>query len=143
MFVPNAFVPSTAVHAMLYDEEGRLKSYRVGPGPHTSSSDDPGIAEANSLFATDAELFGTITPFLKKSRLADAQRRNYVIQPGGACLYFENDPKLADPYAHGRVQFTAPSERESFGHNSLDGSKFGEPNGRALTVGAGGNIHGK
>lgn len=139
MFAPNGFLPSTVVHARMYDEEGRLKAVRPGPGPHTDG--DGGIAEANSLYATDAEFFGEIAPFLKRNRLADAQRRNYIIQPGGACIYFKEDPQLADPYDHNRVQYTdMPSERESFGHNSMDGTKLGEPNGRAFTVGAPGAL---
>ena len=141
MFAPNGFTPSTVVHARMYDEEGRLKTMRPGPGPHTDG--DSGISEANSLYATESEMFGTVTPFLKKNRIADAKRRNYVIQPGGACIYFKEEQMLADPYDHGRVQFTdMPSERESFGHNSMDGSKLSGSTGRPLSVGAPGALPG-
>jgi hypothetical protein len=116
----------------MYDEEGRLKSFRVNS--KGASSDDDGIAESNSLYSTDAELFGTITPFLKKNRIRDAQRRNYVIQPGGACIYWKEDNKLADPYAHGRVQFTAPGERETFGHNTQPDGSVDHHQGRRFTI---------
>ena len=53
MFVPNGFIPSNANRTREYDEEGRLRETRIGPGPHTDG--DGGIAESNSLFATDAE----------------------------------------------------------------------------------------
>lgn len=108
---------------------------KVRVNSKTASSDNGGIAEANSLYATDAELFGTISPFLKRNKLADAKRRNYIIQPGGACIYFENDPQLADPYDHNRVQFTAPSERETFGHNTQPDGSVDHRNGRAFTIG--------
>ena len=138
MFIPNGFTPSTVNHATMYDEEGRLKSFRI----NSRNDDDAGIAEANSLYATNAEMFGTITPFLRVNRIADAQRRNYVVQPGGACIYWQEDPRLEDPYLHGRVQFTGPSERESFGHDSQPGGpKSGsDQRGRAFTVGEAGRF---
>ena len=114
MFIPSGFAPSRANVQRQYDSEGRLREVRIDSSG--ASSGDPGIAQSNSLFATDAELFGTITPFLKRARLKDAKRRNYVIQPGGACLYSETDQQLADPYNHGQVRFDMPTEQESFGH---------------------------
>jgi hypothetical protein len=113
------------VHQTLYDEEGRVHSFRKNT--KSASSDDGGIAEANSLYATDAELFGTCAPFLRANKLRDAKRRNYVIQPGGACIYFKDDAPLKDPYGGGRVQFTAPDERESFGHNTQPDSAIQHP----------------
>lgn len=137
MHAPNGFVPSNVIHQTMYDEEGRLKTFRI----NSRSDDDSGISEANSLYATDAELFGTVAPFLKKAKIKDAGRRNYIVQPGGACIYFSDDKPLSDPYGNGRVQFTGPSEKESFGHNSYDGTKFGADNrGRAFTVGQAGRI---
>ena len=133
MIPPSGFIPSNANRARFYDEEGRLKEFR--PGTQGGESDEGAIAEANSLFATDAELFGSISPFLKVNKIRDAKRRNYIIQPGGACIYFEADKELKDPYGGGRVQFTGPSDKESFGPTSLDGTKMAEPNGRAFTLG--------
>lgn len=118
MFVPNGFVPSSAARQTYYDEEGRLRVVNI------SRDSVGGIGESNSLFATDSEMFGAIAPFIKRNKSKDAPRRNYVIQPGGACIYFDPEKLLADPYDHGRVQFTGPSSRESFGHNSMDGSKM-------------------
>ena len=137
MFVPNPFLPSNAVHMIQYDEEGRLRKVRVNsPG---ASSDDGGIAEANSLYATDAELFGSITPFMKRNKLNDSKRRNYIIQPGGACIYFQEDKPLKDPYGGGRVQFTAPSERETFGHNSQSAGHEEGIHGRPFSMTGRGN----
>ncbi len=123
MFIPSGFLPSGANKIRSYDVEGRLHESRPGPG-----GNDGGIAESNSLFSTEAEEFGSCAPFLKKNKIKDARRRNYIIQPGGACIYFESERRLEDPYDNGRVQFTAPSEQESFGHNS-------QPNARLLTPG--------
>ena len=110
-----------------------MRETRIGPGPHTDG--DSGIAEANSLYATDAEMFGSITPFLKKNRIKDARRRNYVIQAGGACIYFEG----SDPYGEkSRVDF--PSEKESFGHNSMDGNKLAQGSGRSFSMGRRGDL---
>jgi len=129
MFIPNGFLPSSANRRREYDEEGRLRETRIGPGPHTDG--DGGIAESNSLFATDAEMFGAISPFLKRNRIRDVRRRNYTIQPGGACIYFEGERSLPDPYA--RVDM--PSEQESFGHNTQPGGWSQSPDqGRAFTV---------
>ena len=136
MYIANGFVPSSAIRRREYDEEGRLRETRIGPGPHTDG--ESGIAESNSLFATDAEFFGSITPFLKKNRIRDAKRRNYIIQPGGACIYFENQAQLEDPYGNGRVQYTdAPSAQESFGHNSQPGGPAQGPAGRRFELGGG------
>jgi hypothetical protein len=135
MYIPNAFTPSTVIHQQMYDEEGRLKSFRIAPS--RGAQGEGGISEANSLYSTDAELFGSVAPFLKRNRIVDARRRNYVIQPGGACIYFERPEELSDPYAHGRVQFTAPGDQESFGHNTQPGGFGGQPNqGRSFQVGA-------
>lgn len=133
MWIPNAFAPSSSVHATFYDEEGRLKTFR--PGTQGAESDDGSLAEANSLFATDAEYFGQVAPFLRRNKIKDCRRRNYIIQPGGACIYFSEEEPLMDPYGNGRVQYTAPSDRETFGHNSMDGSKLADPNGNRLQVG--------
>lgn len=130
MFAPNGFVPSSHVRKFLYDEEGRLLTHRPA-----SQDDNPALAEANSLYATDAEVFGVMPPFLAAAKRRDSKRRNYIVQPGGACIYFEDDRRLADPWDHNRVQYTAPDERESFGHNSMDGTKMSDPRGRALQVG--------
>ena len=135
MWIPNGFPPSSA-RTRMYDQEGRLKEFRVDS--RGASSDDGSIAEANSLYATDAELFGQVAPFLKRAKIRDANRRNYIVQPGGAVIYFDDSEpqQLQDPFGNGRVQFTAPSEQETFGHNSMDGTKLAEPNGRAFTVGS-------
>lgn len=133
MFIPNGFTSSSAVRRREYDAEGRLRETRIGPGPH--SDGESGIAEANSRYATDAEMFGTISPFLKRNKARDAQRRNYVIQPGGACIYFENEKELEDPYGGGRVQYTdAPTEKESFGHDSMPGGPTQGVQGRRFSL---------
>ena len=133
MFVPNGFIPSNANRTREYDEEGRLRETRIGPGPHTDG--DGGITESNSLFATDAEMFGAVTPFLKRNRIRDARRRNYVIQPGGACIYFEGERTLPDPYEE-KARAEMPTEQESFGHNSQPGGWSQGPNqGRAFALG--------
>lgn len=125
MFIPSPFIASTVNRQTFYDEEGRMHSVHVG----SAADGDGGIAEANSLYATDAEMFGTCAPFLKRAKIADAKRRNYIIQPGGACIYWEDPVQLKDLYNHGQVQFsTAPSERESFGHNSSPGPRPVAPN---------------
>lgn len=126
MWIPNGFVPSSINRTREYDEEGRLREVR-----HDSkgaSSSDGAIAESNSLFATDAELFGTITPFMRVNKLRDADRRNYIIQPGGACIYFDPERPPPDPWDNGRVQFTAPSDRETFGHNTQPSASIEHPN---------------
>jgi len=130
MFIPNGFVPSNANRQREYDAEGRLREVS-----YSSPTQDGGIAEASSLFATEAEQFGTISPFLKRNKAKDAQRRNYVIQPGGACIYFREDPELEDPYGGGRVQFT-PTAQESFGHDSQPGGPLQGPAGRPFALGA-------
>lgn len=121
MFIPSAFVSSTANREFTYDAEGRMHPVHVGSAP----DGDGGIAEANSLYATQSEMFSSCAPFLRKNKLADAKRRNYVIQPGGAALYFKTEKKLADIYNHGRVQYSVdfPAENESFGHNSNPGPR--------------------
>lgn len=138
MFIPGRFLPSSAVRNRQYDEEGRLREVRPGPGPHTDG--DSGIAESNSLFATEAEMFGAITPVLKRNRIRDAKRRNYIIQPGGACIYFEAEKELKDPYGGGRVQYTVdmPEAKESFGHGSQPGGPSQGGQGRRFTLGRSG-----
>ena len=115
MYIPGRFVPSGLTKTIHYDEEGRMREFRK------DSKDEAGLGEANSLYATDAEMFGSRAPFLKVNNIRDARRRNYIIQAGGACIYWEVDPMLAEPYDHNRVQYTAPDSRDSFGHNSMDG----------------------
>lgn len=135
MYPADSFLPSSTVRRQTYDEEGRLREVRIGPdGSHSQLG---GVGEYNSMYSSTAEAFGEIAPFLKAARLRDAKRRNYIIQPGGACIYFESEPPMEDPWANGRVQFNAPSDQETFGHNSLDGSKMGNPNGRPFTVAGG------
>lgn len=119
MFIPNQFVSSTALRQREYDPEGRLREFRITGG---RDSDDGGIAAANSLYATDAEFFGSMAPFLRCNKARDARRRNYIIQPGGAAIVF-NGPAPAVPPSPLRALM--PSEQESFGHNSYDGTKFG------------------
>jgi len=108
--IPNGFMPSDVVRRTMYDQEGRLKSFNI------SRPEEGGVGDRNSLFATDAELFGTMAPFLRANKEKDAARRNYVIQPGGACIYFEEEvPPSVLP---SRTEF--PTPKTSFGHDSLD-----------------------
>lgn len=111
------FLPSSQSKQFFFDVDGRVLQ------SHVSRGDDPALGEANSIYATDAEKFGTIAPFLKVNRTRDAKRRNYVIQPGGACLYFDTQRLPPDPYDHNRVQYTAPSSQSVFGHDSLDATR--------------------
>lgn len=130
MYVPNGFIPSNASRRREYDEEGRLREVSI-----SSPSQDGGIAESNSAYATEAEQFGTIAPFLARNKAKDARRRNYVIQPGGACLYFETPPEYPDYWQNGRVMFDAPTQKESFGHNSQPGGPTQGPSGRSFSLG--------
>jgi len=113
MHIPNGFVPSDLQRYRVHDQEGRLVEFRIDSS--ITSSDDGGIAEANSLYATRAEMFGSIAPFLKRNRARDVTRRNYVIRPGGEAVYEIDRPD---------IRFNFPSEQESMGHNSLNGSKL-------------------
>jgi hypothetical protein len=109
MLVPSGFLPTREARAIHYDQEGRLRSFNI------SRTGDSGIAETNSLFSTESEAFGAIAPFLKKAKQKDSARRNYVVQPGGATIYFdENGPP---PEMVSRTEF--PEDKESFGHNTL------------------------
>ena len=123
MYIPNAWPPSIAVTRREYDLEGRLMETRPGPGPHSD-----GIGVANSIYATEAEEFDSITPFLKKNRREDIKRKGYFIQPGGACMELK---KPEDP----GPKFEGPSYQDSFGHNSQPGGPTQGPNGRPFVVG--------
>ena len=116
MRIPNNFLPSKFQKQIGYDEEGRLIEFNLSR-QHTG-----GIGNANSMYATHAEQFDVMTPFLKANKAKDAPRRNYIIQPGGAAIYF--GPRRAeafpDPYGGGRVQYTVPDERTFFGHNTAE-----------------------
>lgn len=114
MQIPNGFLPSKYQKQIGYDVEGRLREFNI------SRESTGGIGDANSLYATDAERFGTMAPFLKRNKAKDAPRRNYIIQPGGACIYFGDQPAPADPYDNGRVQYTAPDPKTSFGHDTAE-----------------------
>lgn len=118
MYIPNQFVSSTAVRRREYDLEGRLREFRISGG---RDSDDRGIASSNSLYSTDAEFYDQMAPFLLRNRRIDAQRRNYVVQPGGAVLVFDGPAPAVAPSS---MRTLRPSEGETFGHNSMDGTKF-------------------
>lgn len=129
MFIPNGFIPSTFARRISYDEEGRLREFNL------SRQSTGGIGDANSLYATDAERFDSIAPFLKKNIAKDVARRDYRIQPGGACLYFSSPEELQDPYGGGKVQYTGPDPRTSFGHDSMPGRELqGVSGASAFTV---------
>lgn len=129
MFIPNRFASSSALQRREYDEEGRLRAYRISGGRDS----DAGIAGANSRYPTESEYFDAITPFLKRNRLLDSRRRNYVIQPGGASIIFDRDKM--DPYlASMPLTHQMPSEQETFGHNSMDGTKLSGSGGGVFNV---------
>ena len=116
MYIPNGWKRRDESQRLTYNHEGKLQVENL------SRQSTGGIGRANSRFATEAEEFDSIAPFLAQNRAVDAERRNYVIQPGGACLYFANEERLAEPYAHNRAQFDGPDDRESFGHNQVSAS---------------------
>jgi len=130
MRVPNGFKSSQAARQIQYDEEGRMRDVNV------SRQSTGSVGDANSLYATEAEKFGTVAPFLKANMNKDATRRNYVIQPGGAAIYFDGPAHHEDDRE--RAEFH--DQRESFGHNSLDGSKM-VTGGRSFAVGDRGNVN--
>lgn len=114
--VPNGFMPSDVVRRTYYDPEGRLKSFNI------SRQEEGGIGDTNSLFSTEAERFGSLPPFLKANKQKDAKRRNYIIQPGGACIYFEDEEGAPQAVLPRRTEFPAP--KTSFGHDSLDATSM-------------------
>lgn len=109
MFIPNGFRPSAKQAKYTYDPEGKLREYSESRGS------TGGIGDSNSLYATDAEKFGTVAPFLKNSMAKDRPRRNYVIQPGGRSIYFGRQPAPSYPYDD-RPMYEAGDERDVFGH---------------------------
>lgn len=56
----------------------------------------PGRGGANSSCPTEAERYGSVTPFMDRNRRKDAPRRNYVVQPGGAIAYFETPEAMEE-----------------------------------------------
>lgn len=124
MMVPNGFMPSETARKTYYDSEGRLLEVNISRG------DAGRLGESNSLFQTDAEKFSTMSPFLLRNRRKDARRRNYIIQPGGAAIYFDQTGPLPEAPSHAEY----PPASESFGHNSLDGTKMANA-GVQFTVG--------
>lgn len=134
--IPSGFLPSAASRVITYDSEGRLLEYERSEGRlvpvHPASREEPaGVAEANSLYATDAEMFGSLPPFLRANRDRDIRRRNYIIQPGGAQIIFSGPPPVATLPTR---RAYAPSSSESMGHNSYDGTKLAGPVGRTITA---------
>lgn len=125
MMIPNGFMPSDVVRRTYYDPEGRLKSFNI------SRPEEGGIGDTNSLFSTDAERFGSLPPFLKANKEKDASRRNYIIQPGGAAIYFEED--RIEGALPRKTEFPAP--KTSFGHDSLDATAMVQ-GGVTFTTGA-------
>jgi hypothetical protein len=115
-FVPNGFLSSEIARRVTYDEEGRLRDINISRGSVG------GIADANSLFATEAEKLGSIAPFLRMNRREDVRRRNYIIQAGGACVYFDPESPEAPPLH--KIRPEVPDPRTSFGHDSMDGTKM-------------------
>mgnify|MGYP000898631851 CR=1 FL=1 len=124
MNIPNGFRPSGAARATFYDEEGRLREFNISRG-----MDEGGVSSTNSMFATEAEDFGSIAPFLHRAKVKDAKRRNYVIQPGGAAIYFDDERA---PELPSRQEF--PHPKTSFGHDSLDSTAMAQ-GGVSFTVG--------
>lgn len=121
MQLPNGFKSSEFARRIQYDDEGRMYEQDMAlPNQAT------GIGDANSLYATDAERFDSISPFLAANRARDAMRRNYIIAPGGDRVFPDVD-ESQQPEA-------LPSQRTSFGHDSLDGTKM-VTGGRAFTLG--------
>jgi len=123
--IPNGFVPSDVVRRTYYDPEGRMLSFNI------SRQSTGGVSAANSLLATDAEHFDVCAPFLRRNKLNDAKRRNYVVQPGGAILYFDEDV----PGSNRRSTAELLDPKISFGHDSLDATRMADTK-VAFTVGS-------
>ena len=130
MRIPSPFAPSSFARRVQYDDEGRMREYRPG------TQGDTGIGDSNSLFATESERFDAITPFLKRSKAAADKAREYVIQPGGACLYKRVEE---EPY-YSQRKFEYPDGRQSFGHRTsdLEGTKMAGHQGQFFTLSRGG-----
>lgn len=118
MFLPNGgFLPSKAQHRYAYDPEGRLREFNL------SRQSTGGISDTNSLFATHAEHYDVVAPFLKANMAKNFPRRNYIVQPGGSVVYFGGRAAPPDPYANNEVQYNAPAfpdPKQSFGHNTAE-----------------------
>ena len=112
---PSGFKPSAAVEDRVFDQEGRLHEFNISRGGVG------GIGEANSLYATESEKFGSVAPFLHLNMEKDRPRRNYIVQPGGAIL-FNPEPE---------VEAEFPTRQESFGHNTLESAQ--QPSGTGKT----------
>lgn len=110
--IPNQWRASKEQKLYSYDEEGRLLEFNI------SRQSTGGIGDANSLYATDAERFSAKAPFIARAMEKDATRRNYVVQPGGATIYFDGPARVT---AAEKVGYTVPDPKESFGHDSMDG----------------------
>ena len=63
-----------------------------------------------------------MAPFIRRNKAKDSVRRNYVVQPGGAIIVFDGPAPASVPSP---LRALRPSDRETFGHNSMDGTKFG------------------
>ena len=117
MTTPNRWVPSRAAKLASYDAEGTLHEFNL------SRQATGGVGRYNSLFATEAEAFDSIAPHLAINRAKDVSRRNYVVQQGGATIYFEGPAVVVDPYTGHRTPHPFPNDRASFGHTRVGGSR--------------------
>lgn len=117
MRTPSPYFPSPLSRTLTYSIEGKLRvDDRVNQGKW------PGMGAANSMYPTEAEKFDSITPFLKAAKMKDAPRRNYVIQPGGAAIYFEGQADMVEAIYGTPSTAHIPTDKESFS-KEVSGSK--------------------
>ncbi len=112
MYQPGGWVPSKLATWAGYSPEGRL----VQADPSRDQTGGAGVS--NSLYETDAERFDVVTPFLAKALEKDRPRRNYIVQPGGATIYYGPRPAPRHPYGEPRPLY--PAALDQVGHDSQD-----------------------
>lgn len=126
MRIPSPFIPSSLSRKMTYNLEGKVQADdRVSQGKW------PSMGSANSMYPTEAERFDSITPFMKAAKLKDASRRNYVIQPGGAAVYFDNPPDMVEAIYGTPSTAHIPTDQDSFSKGLSQGkpATMGRPMG--------------
>lgn len=110
MFIASPFVPSSISRTITYNAEGKIRTEdRLNFGRWG------GVGVANSMYPTEAEKFDSMAPFLKAAKERDAPRRNYVIQPGGATVYFDNPVDMKQAIYGTPATAHIPTDQESFG----------------------------
>jgi hypothetical protein len=110
----SAGFPQRRLLGVEYDQESRMRTVRLDPG-HMSSTD-----RENMMFASSAEAYPSLPPFLSMAIQVDRPRRNYFIKPGGQVVFYDPaNPPPPDPTS--RRLYTVPSEKVSLGGGTLPG----------------------